>query len=107
MRDVFEGKADGAWYDYGYRTHVITDWIGSYVWALWGELESSNLLFVNTLKMAEAENGQPISAGNTDQESSVGYKDSKQLRILTNSALDEIALYDRQIRLWGVQAQEK
>lgn len=57
--------------------------------------------------MAEAENGQAISAGKSDQESSVGYEDSKRLRILTNSALDEIALYDRQIRLWGVQAQEK
>lgn len=57
--------------------------------------------------MAEAENGQAISAGKTDQEFSVGYEDSKRLRILTNSALDEIALYDRQIRLWGVQAQEK
>jgi len=27
--------------------------------------------------------------------------------LLANGHLDEIALYDRQIRLWGVQAQER
>lgn len=57
--------------------------------------------------MAETENGQAISAGKTDQDPSIGCEDSKRLRVLTNSDLDEIALYDRQIRLWGVQAQEK
>lgn len=30
-----------------------------------------------------------------------------QCRLQANSVPDEIALYDRQIRLWGVQAQEK
>lgn len=47
--------------------------------------------------MAEMENGQSISAG------MIPSHNSKLL--LTGT--DEIALYDRQIRLWGVQAQEK
>lgn len=49
--------------------------------------------------MAEpAENGHTISAGKSPW--SVEMTNA-------NCYIDEIALYDRQIRLWGVQAQEK
>lgn len=59
--------------------------------------------------MAEVENGNAISAGESFsmriQRSLVqGSRDMNAYPILI---LDEIALYDRQIRLWGVQAQEK
>lgn len=58
---------------------------------------SLSLPFLQFNKMAEMENGQSISAG------MIPSHNSKLL--LTGT--DEIALYDRQIRLWGVQAQEK
>lgn len=43
---------------------------------------------------------QPISAGKQTGSPNVGQP-------LTTVASDEIALYDRQIRLWGVKAQER
>ncbi|KAJ5693409.1 DNA damage tolerance protein rad31 [Penicillium macrosclerotiorum] len=51
--------------------------------------------------MAEAGNAQGISAGR--------FLSSQEIKgpVLTSHGSDEIALYDRQIRLWGVQAQEK
>lgn len=49
--------------------------------------------------MAEQQdNAQSISAGMSYRQGSIE---------LMLKLLDEIALYDRQIRLWGVQAQEK
>jgi hypothetical protein len=47
--------------------------------------------------MSEQDNMQSISAGKHPAESRL---------ISAYVSADEIALYDRQIRLWGVQAQE-
>lgn len=53
-----------------------------------------------TSTMTDLANGQSLSADNNGL--------SAQPSITTDSlGDDEIALYDRQIRLWGVQAQEK
>lgn len=52
---------------------------------------------------AQENNGQTISAG----ESKMDLSGRSAEAVVSCVTLDEIALYDRQIRLWGVKAQEK
>ena len=53
------------------------------------------------LRIGDLEKSQPISAGTFQ------YTRCSDLKSPTFWVLDEIALYDRQIRLWGVRAQER
>lgn len=51
--------------------------------------------------------GQTVAAIAQAETISAGKTVFRRLSGPANSETDEIALYDRQIRLWGVQAQEK
>lgn len=51
--------------------------------------------------------GQTVAAIAEADKISAGRSDPVLPVLVLSGATDEIALYDRQIRLWGVQAQEK
>lgn len=58
---------------------------------------------------AAALNGASNGAGATPEQAgiSAGRNINREVNSDLTLKIDEIALYDRQIRLWGVQAQEK